>query len=183
MVGIFGGALQVSLPGHFVDVSTLRQVPDNQEVYVDSTSDMSLIIELLETPDDVETVPAVFHFQELAECNSATESSTILSTVTNVSGMIAYSPILSYLSGSRASYSKVRGTQCISKYSYQDQRKRQSDVVDIFLGVIRLPQTATDLTLSVNIPHDTGSKLLEVEKIFEEAFSSISVCDWTIFEQ
>ena len=52
--GLFGGAIIVKVPKDFKDVSQFRQVPDNQEVFVSSTSDETLIIELLETPENTE---------------------------------------------------------------------------------------------------------------------------------
>jgi hypothetical protein len=77
---LFGGAVVAALPSTFVvraatacatrargaltapagrqDVSTLRQVPDNQEVWADSDSDASLIIELVEPRDAPSCVTA-----------------------------------------------------------------------------------------------------------------------------
>ena len=53
---LFGGAMRVSLPEHedatWLDVATFRQVPDNQEVLVKKSTDQSIIVELLEIPDD-----------------------------------------------------------------------------------------------------------------------------------
>ncbi|KAF2972044.1 hypothetical protein GQX73_g1606 [Xylaria multiplex] len=45
---LFGGALVCDLPTKFADVSTLRQVPDNQEVYIDKEGFSSIIIEINE---------------------------------------------------------------------------------------------------------------------------------------
>lgn len=47
MTPLFGGALTASLPPSFTDVSTLRQVPDNQEVFVQSTGLSSISVDLL----------------------------------------------------------------------------------------------------------------------------------------
>ena len=52
--GVFGGGIIVKVPKDFKDVSQFRQVPDNQEVFVSSTSDETLIIELLETSEDAQ---------------------------------------------------------------------------------------------------------------------------------
>lgn len=54
--GLFGGSLSIKLPDnfHFQDVSEIRQVPDNQEVFVFKNSDASIIIELLETPSNLD---------------------------------------------------------------------------------------------------------------------------------
>lgn len=52
--GLFGGGITVKVPKDFKDVSQFRQVPDNQEVFVSSTSDETLIVELLETPEEAQ---------------------------------------------------------------------------------------------------------------------------------
>jgi hypothetical protein len=50
---LFGGALGIKVPKDFKDVSVFRQIPDHQEVFVSNDSDDSLIIELLETPSEL----------------------------------------------------------------------------------------------------------------------------------
>lgn len=49
---LYDGALSIKVLKDFKDVSTFRQVPDHQEVFVSNDSDDSLIIELLETPSE-----------------------------------------------------------------------------------------------------------------------------------
>jgi hypothetical protein len=62
MTSLFGGAISLEIPSSFIDVrylikyvyvSNIRQVPDNQEVFVDMASDASVIVEILEMDDDV----------------------------------------------------------------------------------------------------------------------------------
>ncbi|KAJ3218728.1 hypothetical protein HDU67_004248 [Dinochytrium kinnereticum] len=57
---LFGGAITISLPDRFVDASVLREVPDNQEVFIDTKgTDQSIIIELLEMlPAEDGVIPA-----------------------------------------------------------------------------------------------------------------------------
>lgn len=45
---LFGGALECDLPVHFADVSKLRQVPDNQEVFLDKDGFTSIIFDITE---------------------------------------------------------------------------------------------------------------------------------------
>lgn len=45
---LFGGAIVCDLPEHFADVSRLRQVPDNQEVYIDKDGFTSIIVDITE---------------------------------------------------------------------------------------------------------------------------------------
>lgn len=43
---LFGGAMAIDLPKAFVDVSTLRQLPDTQECWTDVENDQSAVIEV-----------------------------------------------------------------------------------------------------------------------------------------
>lgn len=45
---LFGGALEAELPEQFADVSTIRQVPDNQEVFIDKDGFTSIIFDITE---------------------------------------------------------------------------------------------------------------------------------------
>ncbi|RSM06043.1 hypothetical protein CEP52_005915 [Fusarium oligoseptatum] len=45
---LFGGAIVVDLPSNFADVSKLRQVPDNQEVWIDQDGFTSIIFDITE---------------------------------------------------------------------------------------------------------------------------------------
>ncbi|KAJ4292917.1 hypothetical protein N0V88_005580 [Collariella sp. IMI 366227] len=50
---LFGGALTCDLPDNFADVSTIRKVPDNQEVYIDKDGFTSIIFDIGEDADTV----------------------------------------------------------------------------------------------------------------------------------
>ncbi|KAL1839593.1 hypothetical protein VTJ49DRAFT_1336 [Mycothermus thermophilus] len=45
---LFGGAIVCDLPENFADVSQIRQVPNNQEVYIDKDGFTSIIIDITE---------------------------------------------------------------------------------------------------------------------------------------
>jgi hypothetical protein len=47
-IRLFDGALTTELPLSFIDISTVRQVPDSQEVYAESDGTVTWIIEILE---------------------------------------------------------------------------------------------------------------------------------------
>ena len=82
---LFGGAITLSIPSAWRDVSDVRQVPDHQEVYQDctfvststSSSNNSLqgtggcvVVEILERQDDVHDDDASsFFFHDLADAN------------------------------------------------------------------------------------------------------------------
>jgi hypothetical protein len=50
---LFGGAIMCCIPANFHDVSHVREVPNNQEAFVDPNRDESIIVELLELKDTV----------------------------------------------------------------------------------------------------------------------------------
>ncbi len=70
---LFGGALRAELPSEMLDVSAVREVPDNQEVWAHQESDRSLIVEILELePGLADAVAAArFFAQDLAAANDA----------------------------------------------------------------------------------------------------------------
>ena len=47
-ISLYGGALKISLPSNFIDISKYRHVPDNQEVYSNAETDRSICIEIVE---------------------------------------------------------------------------------------------------------------------------------------
>ncbi len=44
--GLYGGAITVNLPADFIDSSTLRQIPDHQEVYLSPGTLTSIVLEI-----------------------------------------------------------------------------------------------------------------------------------------
>lgn len=69
---LFGGAISMSLPSHWKDVSLIRQVPDHQEVYQDISSTgckndgtYCCILEILERQDVNDSDAIEFFFHDL----------------------------------------------------------------------------------------------------------------------
>lgn len=129
---LFGDAMSIQLPPAFIDVSEIRQVPDSQEVFVDTESDHSVVIELMEmiTSDD----PIRHHFDELAHENEAGGHS-ILHVWNKVDSSKA--DFTRRISQEAQIWTAV-GTQLISKFNQHDW-----DIVNIYLALIRLPQCAS----------------------------------------
>ncbi|KAF3787820.1 Ran guanine nucleotide release factor [Nymphaea thermarum] len=64
---LFGGAISSAFPMRFQDLSSIREVPDHQEVFADSSRDESLFFELLELKNDVsDSESAIWFLQDLA---------------------------------------------------------------------------------------------------------------------
>ena len=51
VVPLYGGAFSISIPSRFDDASTVRDIPNHQEVFVDGDTDQSIIIELNSVTD------------------------------------------------------------------------------------------------------------------------------------
>ena len=71
---LFGGAIEISLPRRFLDVSAFRQVPDHQEVFTsDGDGDeLSFIFEIVELQSDISNDAIATHFwRDLVEENDA----------------------------------------------------------------------------------------------------------------
>ena len=78
---LFGGAITCAIPGEFDDISSVRQVPDNQEVYVHRSGDVSIIVEILEM---VHTIPDPA--QAVLVCSAARTASALDSFVVSLAG-------------------------------------------------------------------------------------------------
>lgn len=75
---LFGGAIVATLPVGLIDASDLRQVPDTQEVLLYPDSQISIVLEVLESVDATEfTDIAKFHFDSLAHDNDAEENTVL----------------------------------------------------------------------------------------------------------
>jgi hypothetical protein len=67
---LYGGALCISLPATYRDVSEVRQVPDHQEVWADLASSASLVLEIVEHQAAVADSGAARYFwEDLLETN------------------------------------------------------------------------------------------------------------------
>ena len=144
-VELFGGAISTSFPSTFEDVSVIRQVPDHQEVYVDKVTEMSCIVELLSFDESISDNNAAQHyFQDLAQCNEATQYSV------DSSAVITSSSCMPCISGSYSCCALV-GRQVVAKIYRRPDGPLNN--VQILLFVLRLPVVGTDVLLTLNIPY------------------------------
>ncbi|KAM3821845.1 ran guanine nucleotide release factor [Vipera latastei] len=134
---LFGGAFSARLPPGSLDISEMRQVPDNQEVFVHPSTDQSIIVELLEYQAGVADENAArFHFEDIAG-NSA--NSEILSQT-------QFAPALLAFEGCSSSWQLV-GHQQVAKFNEEAKND-----VSVHLVLLRLPQYGTDLLVTFNDP-------------------------------
>uniref|UniRef100_A0A3P8UVX1 RAN guanine nucleotide release factor n=1 Tax=Cynoglossus semilaevis TaxID=244447 RepID=A0A3P8UVX1_CYNSE len=139
---LFGGALSAVIPHSATDVSDLREIPDNQEVFAHAHTDQSLIVELVEFQAQVsDQDSALYHFEDIADSNKALEPGTFA-----VSNVVALPPTEISLSECSSAW-MLSGTQCVSKFNEQAR-----NTVTIHLGLFRLPQFTTEILVTFNDP-------------------------------
>ena len=174
----FGGAISVRLPSEFVNVSDVRQVPDNQEVFVDDTTGASVIVELLERVDDVDDANAArYHFDELARSNRATAHCVDVLADPTPAERGAFNQLLF-------------GKQRVAKFN---ETGRENDVT-VVLGLRRIPPpVATDVLLSVCYAHSVAAGSsddknwdvrLRPQQLWDmcaRAFATLVINDYSLF--
>ncbi len=199
---LFGGALEISLPAQFVDISNFREVPDNQEIFADSArTDRSFIIELLEHQSDVKDEDiAKYLFHDLCELNGVSTSETespilnIKTTSDDVNGALELecknSNFVDHFPGRCKQL--LLGQQRVAKYR---DASEVANVVNFYIGVVRLPDVGTDLMLTFNDPvviNELSSSSGSSEAVgadtersmatFLRVFASLQIKDYGIFD-
>lgn len=188
---LFGGALTASLPSHFADVSQLRQVPDNQEVYIDKDGYTSIIFEICERVGPAGSSPEIdgraltTHLEDLV----GDEVDTVKvwnSTETEFSELEAKIP----------SYTLIA-----TQTPRPDPSKGQTSAPDftaIILTLLRLEREKTDVLITINVPHikgeydaeDVDLQLGKQGQLIGDAveyasriWSSFKIKDWNLFNE
>ncbi|XP_072349627.1 ran guanine nucleotide release factor isoform X3 [Scyliorhinus torazame] len=139
---LFGGSFSAIIPPHSIDVSDIREIPDNQEVFVHSGTDQSIVIELLEHQIQVPDQEAArYHFADITSSNDATgvEGTEIFSVEPFGGDQIALQdPSSAWF---------LSGRQQVAKFNEQAR-----NTVMIHLALFRLPQYSTDILITFNDP-------------------------------
>lgn len=166
-VPLYGGALSTELPRSFTDASTFREVPDHQEVWVDTTSDRSVIIEILEQKDVDDAQAIEFFLSDLAAFNEAIDSKVLHSRPVAPEEV----PHL------RCRTFMGLGQQVVAKF-----REDKSGPVQIHCAVLHLPEVTTDILITLNDPQaeDEGSPATP-EVFFAQLLRSFRIIDWSLF--
>ncbi|CAK9440163.1 uncharacterized protein LODBEIA_P42630 [Lodderomyces beijingensis] len=159
---LYGGAIEIAkLPPSFIDVSTIRQVPDTQEVFIhqipdDATTesavcyDQSLIFDLLEQVSSVDYAMAIAeHMQDIAPANVENHSVQQV----ELEGIKRYFSYVSF------------------KPEYKRQEAQgQAQWIILLICLIRLTSVETDVVVQYNIPFksEDGVKDVEFGKLVQE---------------
>ncbi|XP_018429201.1 PREDICTED: ran guanine nucleotide release factor [Nanorana parkeri] len=137
---LFGGAFFALLPHSVQDVSDLREIPDNQEVFAHMHTDQSIIVELLEYQGGMTDPDAArHHFEDVATSNDAQGKAEIVS--------VEPLPLAQLALSSCSSAWTLTGHQLVSKFNEQAQ-----NTVTIYMALFRMAQYSTDLLVTFNDP-------------------------------
>ncbi|KAI9670088.1 MAG: hypothetical protein M1829_004816 [Trizodia sp. TS-e1964] len=177
---LFGGAIKADLPTGYLDVSDIRQVPDNQEIYLDRSGSTNIIFDITErvetTADDQAAL--VYHLEDIVE--SVEEMKIWATHPAVVPSLPPTTQILTTLATSTSPGNQVPA----------------ADFTAILLTLIRLEAQKTDLLVVVNIPHIPGcyvpgevvlehgkqGKLIEgAIEMRDRVLASLKIEDWGLF--
>lgn len=172
---LYGDMIAMSVPETFIDASTIRQVPDSQEVFLDpSNEDISLVIELVEALDSPDAQVGHEHYAALASDNEAVkyrvESCRMIQAAAkhnhdnNSTNNKEMGAIIS-----------VSGTQSVAKFN-----TAAAEEVSIVMGIIRLPKVTTDVLVTYNAPR---SMAVKGEAVISAALKTFQVLDWRLFPE
>ncbi|KAM7252169.1 hypothetical protein ACFE04_024052 [Oxalis oulophora] len=189
---LFDGAISTTFPLRFHDVSDMRQVPDNQEAFVDPNRDESLIIELLEFKHDVgDNASAAWFLHDLV-----TEQDGEGCTVIEQSGVVE-APGLSF-GNIPAIVTTAVGQMAVSKGR---QGREAQNIVRVYLANIRLKEVGTDVLVTAYEPlvinplsesasvvgaglvvSAMQSGIMPMSEVFKLAVSTFKVHNWNLFD-
>mmetsp|Transcript_14775 Transcript_14775/g.22258 ORF Transcript_14775/g.22258 Transcript_14775/m.22258 type:complete len:194 (+) Transcript_14775:90-671(+) len=185
---LFGGAIVCTLPTSYEDISVYRTVPDHQEVYVDKTSNTSVIVEILSRQDVSDASAPQFFFDDLVEFNRAKASEVYYSKVDVSSSCIP-----------SIDASKSR---CLLIGRQEVEKDHRLDNVLVFMVLLRLPEKETDILITMNSALDSAAislspsalsspdaifsstpepSLAHNEQVFKEVVTSFKIQDWGLF--
>ncbi|XP_064438901.1 ran guanine nucleotide release factor isoform X2 [Mirounga angustirostris] len=171
---LFGGAFSATLPPGALDVSDLRPVPDNQEVFCHRVTDQSLVVELLELQAHVQGEEAArYHFEDVGGVQGARAM------------QVDSVPPLPLENLALRSFCQeawvLSGKQQVAKENQQVAKD-----VTVHQALLRLPRYQTDLLLTFNDPPlPLGPENLSLPPWslgdFEQLVTSLTLHDPNIF--
>ncbi|KAF3942159.1 hypothetical protein ABW19_dt0207464 [Dactylella cylindrospora] len=150
---LFGGAITANVPSTWMDMSDLRQVPDNQECFIDPLGLATMIFEVNERVQEADDEAAVkFHLSDIFEESQY----KIWQSRKLTNGEIPGLP-------------DVPAYTALVTTPYIEQRRgfvfHHSQFVALAIVIMRLEKQKTDIVITVNMPHS-----------FDEATAEKSLC-------
>ncbi|KAK4697108.1 hypothetical protein P7C71_g908, partial [Lecanoromycetidae sp. Uapishka_2] len=180
---LFGGAITVKIPSEFADVSNIRQVPDNQEVFLDVNGFSSLTFDLTERVTQFATDKEAleYHFSDILAEGDSKQVWSIHDQV-ELPKFPSKTPALCL----------VATTAPPATVSLRPNEPTHTDVQ---LTLIRLLEQNTDFVVTLNVPcvpseiadsegtaESRRQKVVQkMSEICKNILRSLEIKDWSLF--
>jgi hypothetical protein len=193
---IFGGAITCYIPTGFIDISQIREVPDNQEIYVDDVERM-LSIEIMEHDHHEGNIKGDYlqrAYQDIAQANECKEAQIIQE---NRSISPEQAPGLLLVQHSNQVSATRVGVLLGIQTGIIKFHEQNTDVVGnsirVWLAVIQLPQYNADVIISLTDPifiSETSSSAMRslppqpshiADGMFSQILASFQIHDGNLF--
>eukprot|EP00577_Skeletonema_sp_RCC1716_P025372 CAMPEP_0113420328 /NCGR_PEP_ID=MMETSP0013_2-20120614/27270_1 /TAXON_ID=2843 ORGANISM="Skeletonema costatum, Strain 1716" /NCGR_SAMPLE_ID=MMETSP0013_2 /ASSEMBLY_ACC=CAM_ASM_000158 /LENGTH=183 /DNA_ID=CAMNT_0000307801 /DNA_START=73 /DNA_END=621 /DNA_ORIENTATION=- /assembly_acc=CAM_ASM_000158 len=177
---LFGGAMACRIPSTWRDVSQVRQVPDNQEVYQDCSEESGavLVVEILEHQSDVKNEDApTFFFADLADANGVSQDDLTIQPNDMVFSVKDEDATKQrYFQKFSLSTQQSDSHACIAVGKQQVSEKS----LRIEMCVLRLTNVTTDLMITLSIPDNKQCSVGDdgLSSVFRELLATFCVRDW-----
>ncbi|OTA65934.1 Mog1p/PsbP-like protein [Hypoxylon sp. EC38] len=153
---LYGGALIADLPVNFADVSAIRQVPDNEEVYIDKDGFTSIIFDITERVGGPGTGPEIdgraltAHLEDLVgdDLDRVKVWNTTPTLFSRLDDDIPAYTLIATVAPPKA--------DAPSTSAGDERPAAKTDFTAIILTLVRLEREKTDLLITINVPHIKG---------------------------
>ncbi|KAK3321665.1 hypothetical protein B0H66DRAFT_638221 [Apodospora peruviana] len=187
---LFGGALVCDLPEKFADVSKLRQVPDNQEVYIDKDGFTSIIFDITERVG-----PSGGGLEEDGRAMTTHLEELVGDDVDTVKVWNTTETQFTKLHIDIPAYTLIA-----TQTPKVDTRERLSapDFTALILTLVRLEKEQTDILITINVPHikgeydedevdlalgKQGELIGDAVEYAAKIWSTFDIKDWGVFNE
>ncbi|KKA27205.1 hypothetical protein TD95_002109 [Thielaviopsis punctulata] len=144
---LFGGAIVADLPTNYIDVSTLRSVPDHQEVFIDKDGFSSIVIEINEriggpgSSPEIDGLALTEHLMDVVGEDRKDCVQVWSSTETNFSRIDAKYPAYTLIATDTPT---------------DNNDGKAPDFTALVMSLVRLEEKSTDILITINVPHIKG---------------------------
>ncbi|XP_065656039.1 ran guanine nucleotide release factor isoform X3 [Hydra vulgaris] len=166
---LFGGALSCFIPKNSQDASMIRDIPDNQEVFLHASNEQSIMIDIVEYQAVEGEESARYYFEDLASLNDSSENKVLC-----VEKIHKEDTCMKLHSEAWA----LSGQQYATKFN-----ENTKNLIEIDLLLYRLPQFSTDILVIMNSPLCVQTSTIDIwtKDIFKQMACSLNIIDSTIF--
>lgn len=177
---LFGGAMSALFPPQAQDMSNFREIPDHQEVFTHSSTDQSIIVEILEYVQEADDVALKTHYEDLVRDNDVNEGDHM---ILEAAEMPTHKLAMSQCKSARY----VLGQHKVSKF-----KEDSKNTVNIHMGLFRIPDFTTDILVTFNDPVMISSQSNSNQSVptnadrwtvtdFQQLLTSLTINDTGLF--